>query len=87
MEKIRLGKTELMVTRIGFGGIPIQTPPEEEAVRIVRDSLDRGVNYIDTSKKAGPCADPACCVLLFYYARTQNQDGSVILGNAVTCPR
>jgi hypothetical protein len=50
MEKIRLGKTELMVTRIGFGGIPIQTPSEEEAIRIVRDSLDRGVNYIDTSR-------------------------------------
>jgi len=50
MKKIRLGKTELMVTRIGFGGIPIQTPSEEEAIRIVRDSLDRGVNYIDTSR-------------------------------------
>jgi len=50
MKKIRLGKTELMVTRIGFGGIPIQTPPEDEAIRIVRDSLELGVNYIDTSR-------------------------------------
>ncbi len=50
MEKIRLGKTELMVSRIGFGGIPIQKPSEEEAIRLVRDSLDRGVNYIDTSR-------------------------------------
>jgi len=50
MEKIRLGKTEMMVSRIGFGGIPIQTPPEEEAIALVRDSLERGVNYIDTSR-------------------------------------
>ena len=50
MEKIRLGKTELMVTRIGFGGIPIQKPSEEEAIRLVQDSLDRGINYIDTSR-------------------------------------
>ncbi len=50
MEKIRLGTTGLMVTRIGFGGIPIQTPPEDEAIALVRDSLDRGVNYIDTSR-------------------------------------
>jgi len=50
MEKIRLGKTGLMVSRIGFGGIPIQTPSEQEAIRLVRDSLDLGVNYIDTSR-------------------------------------
>jgi len=50
MEKIRLGKTGLMVSRIGFGGIPIQKPSEEEAIRLVRDSLDRGVNFIDTSR-------------------------------------
>jgi len=50
MEKIRLGKTELMVSRIGFGGIPIQKPSEEEAIRLVQDSLDRGVNFIDTSR-------------------------------------
>lgn len=50
MEKIRLGKTELMVSRIGFGGIPIQTPSEKKAIQLVQDSLDRGVNYIDTSR-------------------------------------
>jgi len=50
MEKIRLGKTGLMVSRIGFGGIPIQKPSEDEAIALVRDSLDRGVNYIDTSR-------------------------------------
>ena len=49
METIRLGKTEIMVTRLGFGGVPIQRLTEEEAVEIVRRSLDLGVNFIDTA--------------------------------------
>ena len=50
MEKVRLGKTNLMVSRIGFGGIPIQKPSEEEAVRIVNNCLDLGINFFDTSR-------------------------------------
>ena len=50
MEKIRLGKTNLMVSRIGFGGIPIQTPPEEHAVKLVKNSLELGINFFDTSR-------------------------------------
>jgi predicted aldo/keto reductase-like oxidoreductase len=50
MKKIRLGKTNLQVSRIGFGGIPIQKQPEEEAVQIVRSCLDLGITFIDTSR-------------------------------------
>jgi uncharacterized protein len=50
MKKIRLGKTGLMASQIGFGGIPIQTPPEETAISIVRESLNLGINFIDTSR-------------------------------------
>lgn len=49
MEKIRLGKTEMMVTKLGFGGLPIQRVSEEEAVAVVRRCLDLGINFIDTS--------------------------------------
>lgn len=49
MEKIRLGKTGMMVTRLGFGGIPIQRLSESEAVKVVRKCLDLGLNYIDTA--------------------------------------
>jgi predicted aldo/keto reductase-like oxidoreductase len=49
MEKIRLGKTGLMVTRIGFGGIPIQRLSEQDAVTVVKRCLDHGVNFIDTA--------------------------------------
>ena len=49
MDKIRLGKTGLMATRLGFGGIPIQRDSEEDAISVVRRCLDLGVNYIDTA--------------------------------------
>jgi hypothetical protein len=49
MEKIRLGKTGMMATRLGFGGIPIQRLTESEAVKVVQRCLDLGLNYIDTA--------------------------------------
>lgn len=49
MQTTRLGKTELQVPRIGFGGIPIQRLTEEEAVKVVRRCLDLGVTFLDTA--------------------------------------
>jgi uncharacterized protein len=49
METIRLGRTNLMVSRIGFGGIPIQRLAEDEAVTVVKKCLDLGITYIDTA--------------------------------------
>ncbi|MQY76101.1 MAG: hypothetical protein GH155_00535 [Spirochaeta sp.] len=49
MKKIRLGKSEMAVTRIGFGGIPIQRLDEEESILLVRSALDAGINWIDTA--------------------------------------
>jgi predicted aldo/keto reductase-like oxidoreductase len=49
LEKMRLGKSGLMVTRIGFGGIPIQRLNEEDAVAVVNRCLDHGINFIDTA--------------------------------------
>jgi len=49
MEKVRLGRTGMMVSRLGFGGIPIQRDTEEEAVAVVKRCLDLGINYIDTA--------------------------------------
>ena len=49
MRKVRLGKTELMVSEIAFGGIPIQRLSHDDAVAVVREVLDMGVNFIDTA--------------------------------------
>jgi uncharacterized protein len=49
MKTIRLGKTGLEVSRVGFGGIPIQRLTENEAVKVVQRCLDLGVTFIDTA--------------------------------------
>ena len=49
MRKVKLGKTGLKVSRVGIDGIPIQRPPPQEAVKVIRRALDLGINLIDTS--------------------------------------
>ena len=49
MQTIRLGKSSLEASRVGFGGIPIQRLTEGEAVTVVRRCLDLGVNFFDTA--------------------------------------
>ena len=49
MQTRRLGKTELQVSRIGFGGIPIQRLTEEDAIKVVQRCLDLGVTFLDTA--------------------------------------
>ncbi len=49
MKTVRLGKTDLQVSRVGFGGIPIQRLTEAEAIRVVRRCLDLGVTFLDTA--------------------------------------
>lgn len=49
MRKIPLGRTGLVVSEIGFGGIPIQRLSTEEAVAVVRRCLDLGITFFDTA--------------------------------------
>ena len=49
MKTTRLGQTGLEVSRIGFGGIPIQRLTEAEAIRVVQRCLDLGVTFLDTA--------------------------------------
>jgi predicted aldo/keto reductase-like oxidoreductase len=49
MQKVRFGKTGLMVSRIAFGGIPIMRVSKNEAVSIVRETINLGINIIDTA--------------------------------------
>jgi predicted aldo/keto reductase-like oxidoreductase len=49
LEKIRLGKSEMIVSRLGFGGIPIQRLTEGEAVEVVQRCADLGITFLDTA--------------------------------------
>jgi predicted aldo/keto reductase-like oxidoreductase len=49
METTRLGQTDMVVSKLGFGGIPIQRVSEDEAVAVVKRCLDLGITFIDTA--------------------------------------
>lgn len=50
MEYTNLGNTGLKVSRLGFGGIPIQRITQEEATALIHKLPEYGVNYIDTAR-------------------------------------
>ena len=50
MEYRMLGKTGLKISRMGFGGIPIQKIDAEGTKRVLRKLLVQGVNFIDTAR-------------------------------------
>ncbi|KJS19796.1 MAG: aldo/keto reductase [Clostridiaceae bacterium BRH_c20a] len=50
MQKKKLGKTNLDVSVIGFGGIPVQRISHEEAKLVVRAAVDKGLNFFDTAR-------------------------------------
>lgn len=50
MEYRTLGKTGLKISRLGFGGIPIQKTSAEETKGLLQFLMDKGINYIDTAR-------------------------------------
>lgn len=50
MEYTVLGKTGLKISRMGFGGIPIQKVDAKVTRTLMEELLEQGVNYIDTAR-------------------------------------
>ena len=50
MEYRILGKTGLKISRMGFGGIPIQRIDAAGTKVLMRQMMEAGVNYIDTAR-------------------------------------
>jgi len=53
MQKRRLGRTDLQVSRIGFGGIPIIALSKREAESVVTYAFEQGITYFDTARAYG----------------------------------
>ena len=49
MNTMRLGQTDLIVSEVGFGAIPIIRLDQAEAVRVLRHAFDRGITFYDTA--------------------------------------
>lgn len=50
MEYVTLGKTGLKISRLGFGGIPIQRVDAAATKELVKSMAEKGINYIDTAR-------------------------------------
>ena len=50
MEYAMLGKTGLRISRMGFGGIPIQKTDAQVTRALMEELVAHGVNYIDTAR-------------------------------------
>lgn len=50
MQKTRLGKTGLQVTRTAFGALPIQRLNAEDATSLLRKAYEAGINFFDTAR-------------------------------------
>ena len=52
MEYVRLGKTDLLISRVAFGAMRLtDAGGEEDAALIVRKAYDSGINFFDTSRR------------------------------------
>lgn len=52
METKKLGNTDVSITAIGLGGMPLSIsgrPPESEAIALIHRALDLGITLIDTA--------------------------------------
>lgn len=50
MEYVRLGKTDLLISRVAFGAMRLSdASSDEEAAKIVRTAYDAGINFFDVS--------------------------------------
>lgn len=50
MEYRVLGKTNLKISRLGLGGIPIQKIDAEGTKKLITDLIKEGINFIDTAR-------------------------------------
>ena len=50
MKTVKLGKTNIIVCKNGFGALPVQRVSTEEAVKILRKAYEGGMNYFDTAR-------------------------------------
>lgn len=52
VDYIRLGKTNLLISRVAFGAMRLQSDENlEDVASVVRKAYDSGINFFDTSRK------------------------------------
>lgn len=50
METLRLGRTDIIASKSGFGALPIQRVNMDDAVMLLKKAYDGGINFFDTAR-------------------------------------
>lgn len=50
MSQVRLGKTNIIVNKNGFGALPIQRISKQDAAKLLRKAFDNGITFFDTAR-------------------------------------
>lgn len=50
METVRLGRTNIVVNRNGFGALPVQRVNMEKAKVILKKAYDNGITFFDSAR-------------------------------------
>lgn len=93
MQYTAFGRTGLKVSRLGFGGIPIQRVGDEEATRIVHQCLWEGINFFDTARGYGDSETKLGQALLgkrhqaILASKSPSRDGAGLRRDLETCLR
>lgn len=65
MDRRRYGKTDVMLSVVGFGGIAVMDEEPPVAARLVAQAVERGINYFDVApsygnaeERLGPALEP-----------------------------
>lgn len=91
MEYVRLGKSNLMISRVAFGAMSLTKAQDTEKVfSLVRNAYSHGINFFDTSRNTPDCekllgdalGDIRSSVMIA--TKTQGQSGSEILSDFET---
>ena len=50
MDEVRIGQTEISVSKHGFGALPIQRISEQEAIYLLQKAQAEGIRFFDTAR-------------------------------------
>ena len=50
MVEVTLGKTGITVNKNGFGALPVQRIPKEDAVYLIKKAYEGGITFFDTAR-------------------------------------
>jgi uncharacterized protein len=93
MQYTTFGRTGLKVSRLGFGGIPIQRVSAGEATQIVHRCLWEGINFFDTARGYGDSETKLGNALLgkrhqaILASKSPSRDASGLRNDLETCLR